>query len=55
MSSESGETTSGSESNFDEKDLVKILPSNKMKWHSKSKRSKNRKYFSLKSQRINSK
>ena len=55
MSSESGETTSGSESNFDEKDLVKILPSNKMKWHSKSKRSKNRKYFSLKYQRINSK
>lgn len=51
----SGDTTSGSESNLDEKELFKVLPGSHKHRKKRPKRSKTKKYFSLRSQRQNSK
>jgi hypothetical protein len=53
-SSNSSDTTSGSESNLDENELVKILPHNKRPRKHRSKHRK-KKHFSIRSQRQNSK
>lgn len=52
-SSDSGETTSGSESNFDDKELAKVLPKFQKGKNTKPKKSKSRKHFSIRSQRRN--
>jgi hypothetical protein len=51
--SDAGDTTSGSESNFDDKELLKVLPV--MHKHKRKSRKPRSKYFSIRSQRQNSK